>query len=440
MKPVLAAACLALACLARGAGGAFPVHFENLTQGGYGDDRIFVYGLAQDAANRWCRFLPDGSLKPLDPADISAPGHLVKGGKSYANYAFTLSQARDFRMADHFVGGRLYVSLGEPLCFPISADGWGGPDFGNPDDPNADVIFDWYEMAYVFGEVPFGGNTTQVDQFGIPMTVRLKQDDIGYDRTVGIALSRDEVVARYLAAVGPAFKPLAGPYRIVAPRSSPLFRAGGASVDYLKSAIDAAWARYAAAPFNLTRLAVTFSGGIVDGRLKFTRAPAGPNGSGPFFVSKPTSAEVFACDGALAKAGMNETELEMGAELGAAFNRGVALAESSWYRPADYYAAGPRNDYSMFFHTVSLEGRAYGFPYDDVNDQSSVRILPVKTAPSSLTLSIYPIKKPARVIAMGKSARDAAPLSPVTADGRRASPRGNARASVLFGKGSLRTQ
>ena len=42
----------------------------------------------------------------------------------------------------------------------------------NPADPNIDVYFDWYEFTYQFGVIPFGGNTTQVDMFGFPMTAR----------------------------------------------------------------------------------------------------------------------------------------------------------------------------------------------------------------------------------------------------------------------------
>ncbi|MFC5832597.1 hypothetical protein [Nonomuraea insulae] len=35
-----------------------------------------------------------------------------------------------------------------------------------------------------------------------------------------------------------------------------------------------------------------------------------------------------------------------------------------------------------------LQGRAYGFAYDDINDQSSVKILPNANPPTSLTIGI----------------------------------------------------
>jgi hypothetical protein len=421
--------CWVAACLALGMDvtyaqdGRFPVFFQNQTQGEYGDDQIFIYGLGLNAANQWCRVMPDGSMRPLDPADATAPGHLTKHGVSYAAYAFPLSQAGNFKMPPHVRGGRLYVSVGEPMYFPISANGWGGPDLLSPSDPNADVIFDWYEMSYVFGQAAFGGNTTQVDQFGLPMTARLKQDAIHYDQTIGITLSRDQVFAQYKNSVGSRFKALAGDYRIIAPRSSPVFRPGGPGADYLDEYIDAVWAYYAAHPFTLTRLAVTFKGQVVDGKLKFTRSPPGPDGAGPFYLSKPTGADVFACEGALAQDGMKTSELELGADLAAALNRGVALNDASWYNASAYYAGPVKNEYSMFFHGIGIDKRSYGFAYDDVNDQSSVKILPNSNPPTSLTLAVGSIKKAVRVLSIAKPAKRGNVAGLFSADGRLAPAR-----------------
>lgn len=53
-----------------------------------------------------------------------------------------------------------------------------------------------------------------------------------------------------------------------------------------------------------------------------------------------------------------------------------------------YYTGPAKNDYAGFFHTVGLDRRAYGFPYDDVNDQSSVQILGNSEPPTGLTLGV----------------------------------------------------
>ncbi|MFD3756129.1 glycoside hydrolase family 64 protein [Streptomyces sp. NPDC058622] len=367
-----------------GGTGSFPITFENNTRGVYADTQVFITVLGQVTPGQWSYMRPDGSMARISHLDATAPGHLVKRGVSYPNMSFTLAQVGGTVPSPPSIrGGRIYLSLGSPVYLPVSPDdqGWGGPDPRNPDDPNNDVHYDWYEYTYVHGQVPFGGNTTQVDQFGFPMTSRLRQASSGHDTTQGIALDRAEVMRRYAASVGAAFKPLQNSYRIVAPRSSDLFQPGGERQHHLTAAIDQAWARYTSHPFTLTRLGETFSGRVTGSDLVFTK-----NGAGPFTLHKPTSPDVMACSGAMATG--NDTEKQLGAEFCAAFHRGVALDTAAWYTPSAYYGGAAKNDYSAFFHSVGLGGRAYGFPYDDVNDQSSVQILGNADPPTGLTLGI----------------------------------------------------
>ncbi|WP_431898278.1 glycoside hydrolase family 64 protein [Nonomuraea sp. bgisy101] len=367
-----------------GAGpGTFPVTFTNNTAGRWSDSQIHIMILGMPTPGEWHYLKSDGTLAHIDQSEENAPGHLTKNGRNYADMSFTLAQARTVTIPSRIEGARMYVSLGSPMYIPISPDnrGWGGPDLANPSDPNQDVHFDWYEFTYAHSAIPFGGNTTQVDMFGFPMTARLQQSAIGYDETVGITLTRDQVRSRYTAAVGSPFRPLVNDHRIVAPRSSPLFRQS----EYLKPVIDQVWNHYTANQFTLNRLGVTFTGRVSGGRLQFTR-----NGAGPYFLNKPTTKDVVECSGALASAGMSTVELELGAEFCAAFNRGVAMNPAAWWGTASgYYPAGvARNDYAGFFHTVGLQGRAYGFAYDDINDQSSVKILPNANPPTRLTIGI----------------------------------------------------
>jgi len=369
---------------------SFPVVFENKTQGRWGDGQIYITVLGQASPGHWSYLRPDGTLKPIDHRDADAPGHLEKNGRNYPNMSFTIEEAPTVQMPlPRLEGARMYISAGSPMYIPVSEDdsGWGGPDLHNPLDPNADVYYDWYEFTYAYGDgspVPFGGNTTQVDMFGIPLTARLQQASTAYDQTVGIILARDQGFAQYASSVGPAYQSLAGEYRIVAPRSSAAFDRGGEYGDVLQPAIDAAWEHWAASGFTLARLNQTFSGRVVDGQLCFTK-----DGQGPHSLDKPTTADVVQCAGALVPLEPDKiVERELGAELAAAFNRGVASDTGTWYQPGDYYAHEPSNDYAGFFHLISIDHRAYGFPYDDVNDQSSVKILPNAEPPSALTIGI----------------------------------------------------
>jgi hypothetical protein len=368
-----------------GGSGTFPVTFQNNTRGTWSNAQIYVLVLGQAVPGQWSYLKSDGTLAHINHLDASAPGHLTKNGVNYPNMSFTLAQASTVTIPARLEGARMYISAGSPMYIAVSPDdqGWAGPDLRNPADPNIDVYFDWYEFTYQFGVTAFGGNTTQVDMFGFPMTARLEQTAIGYDQTVGITLTRAQVMSQYTATVGTAFQSLADAYRIVAPRSSALFQPGGAQANYLQSYIDQTWAYYTANQFTLTRLNQTFTGRVSGNTLTFTK-----DGTGPFVLNKPTTADVMACSGALASAGMSTTALELGAEFCAAFNRGVALNTAEWYNPAAYYTGAAKNDYAGFFHAISLHHLAYGFAYDDINDQSSVQILPNANPPSSLTIGI----------------------------------------------------
>ncbi|MFD4623690.1 glycoside hydrolase family 64 protein [Streptomyces sp. NPDC058475] len=367
-----------------GGTGSFPITFQNNTRGTYTDAQIYVTVLGQVTPGQWSYMKADGTMAHINHLDASAPGHLTKNGVTYPNMSFTLARSGGSVPSPTSIrGGRIYVSLGSPLYIPVSPDdqGWGGPDLRNPNDPNSDVYYDWYEYTYVFGQVAFGGNTTQVDQFGFPMTSRLTQSSSGYDTTRGITLTRAQVMSQYAASVGAAFRPLQNTYRIVAPRSSNLFLAGGSQAGYLQSYVDQTWSYYSTHPFKLTRLGETFTGQVSGSTLTFTK-----NGAGPYTLQKPSSPDVVACAGALASG--SDPEKQLGAEFCAAFNRGVALDTSAWYTPSAYYTGGVKNDYAAFLHTVGLDKRAYAFPYDDINDQSSVQILGNANPPTGLTLGI----------------------------------------------------
>src|SRR5579859_3841175 len=363
-----------------GGTGTFPVIVQNNTHGKWTNSQIFILVFGMNASGLWCHLKPDGTMVPVNPADANAPGHLTKNGVNYANYSFTLAQAPTFTAPTYIAGGRMYISVGSPLFIPIGNNSWGGPDLGNPTDPNLDVNFDWYEFAYVFNRTPFGGNTTQVDMFGLPLTARLQQTAIGYDQTVGITLTRDQVFSQYASAVAPAFRPLANSFRIVAPYKGD-FKPGGSQANYMQTYIDQVWSFYTTNQFTYHRLSDTFTGSVVGGRFQFTK-----NGVGPFFINKPTTFDVLACANTMASGSTIELELE--AEFCAAFNRGVAMNTANWRNPSAYYTNTVKNDYAMFWHQISLANRAYGFAYDDVNDQSAVKILPNANPPSSLTIGV----------------------------------------------------
>ncbi|ASW55421.1 discoidin domain-containing protein [Plantactinospora sp. KBS50] len=191
---------------------------------------------------------------------------------------------------------------------------------GSPTSQYSDFI------EFTVGAAQFNGNTTRVDGFALKLAMRL-HSHTGTDVSVGeneatFAESRTVTFQRFSDAMPAEFKHLAtieAPYRIPSPGNTPQFQAGGQYANYFSS--------YASS------------------------------------VGLPASAtEIFGCAGPLA-----------GNPNGcAALNRHVAqLPQAQWSNPSLFYQQAPANYYAKFWHDRAINNRSYGFPYDDVADQSS---------------------------------------------------------------------
>ena len=173
-------------------------------------------------------------------------------------------------------------------------------------------------------------DTSRVDAFGLPLAIHLHNSD-GTDTVVGendsvFAESRTALFTQFENYVPAAFKQLAtvnAPYNIPSPTDVAAFQPGGADANYMTS--------YAA------------SVGATE-----------------------TTQEVFGCQGGGSPA------LNGNASLCAGLNRCVAQFSTTVQNtPSDYYQNAPCNYYSAFWHSVAVNGLAYGFAYDDDNGQSS---------------------------------------------------------------------
>ena len=371
--------------------GSFPVALVNNTGGNYQDDEIFVTIFGQTTPGNWAWVDASGVTHPLDHTAADAAGHLVNGGRNFANMSFTLAEAAGLQIPPRLEGARIYISLEQPLYVGISPDdsGWAGPDPMNPTDPNINTIFDWYEMTYEYGRIPFGGNTTQVDMFGLPFTFTVTQTSTSFSGTRGITLSRDEVFQRFETTMPAAFQALiqrdgdGNPLRLVAPRS----QQPGVLATWFDDPINDFWTKYATQPFVYNGPGFTVTGGINAGnQLAYTVTNSGNGTSTSHVMNKPTTPDVWRADGPFLGTSLQGAFL---AHLDAAFHRGVATSPQNWDNAAAYYPTGGRwNNWAQFFHVNSIGEYAYGFPYDDVNSQSPVLILTSSQPADGLTIVI----------------------------------------------------
>lgn len=367
------------------------LHYDFKNDTGLPDDDVYVTVIGQTSPGHWAWIGPDGMAHPLDHDAANAAGHLTKDGVNYANMSFTLAHEGQLSLPPTLEGARIMVSEEEPLYIGISADnsGWAVPNPAYSSDPNYDTTYDWFEYTYKYGTVHFGGNTTQVDQFGIPYTFTLTQDASGFDATRGLALSQDQVFQQYTNTVPKAFDSLIvynddhDPVRILSPRTF----VPDSLTHWLDPEIQKFWSDYAENSFIYSGAGYTVKGSVDSSDNLFTYTVTPTHGSPTSYtMAEPTTAQIFAADGPFVGTGQQGAFL---AQLDAAFNRGVATSPGDWATVADYYpAGGDWNNWAQFFHTISLDHFAYGFPFDDVNSQSSVLILSNSQPPTTLSFDL----------------------------------------------------
>lgn len=292
---------------------AISLKIMNGTNGAYADNQVYWGIIGINPVNgKWSYLDLNGNLVPISAALNNAPGHLTRNGVNYANIYYTVNQASWVNLPK-ITSGRMFLSVGSPMYLKTYDDGFAGPDINNPTDPNRNLYFDFVE--FTVDNAGYHGNTTRVDGFGFPIQHRLVNKAGNYDRTVGEFESetRAGLFTKYQNEVPAVFRSLAteqAPYRIVAPIHGS-FKAGRENANY--------FAGYS--PYN--------------------------------------TQDIFRCDGALTDAA-----------TAAAVNRHV-YQDSNWNNVSNYYKAGPANYYAKFWHDHSIDGLAYGFPYDDVNGQAA---------------------------------------------------------------------
>lgn len=365
---------------------------NNNTHGAWQDDQIYIEILGSNistGALSWVSY--DGTVTAASVADNTAANAVkAPNGQTYPNYAFTLAQANHLLKLPPVNGGRIYVSLGAPMYIPIEAGnplGYAGPNPLNTSDPNGNTHYDWYEFDWGGASDAIFINTTQVDDFGLPMTLDVWGSSETFHQQTGITESIAQIDQEFVAATPAAFQAGQGgvaavsPLRIWAPAHM-TFGTGGANANYLDSYVNAVWAEYATTPLKvfLDNNSHEYSGTTSGTTFNFTEinlnngAYAGPQ---TYTVNKPSTQDLLLCSGTMAYAASTLTSQEAGVTLAleaqfcAAFNRHVMDTYADWIVVSDYYQAAPANYYAAFWHAHSIAGLAYGFAYDDVNSQSS---------------------------------------------------------------------
>lgn len=354
--------------------GKMVIQINNNTGGAWRDDEIYWIVLGRNENHEFSYLDLDGNLVKADASlnDAITP----VGNRQYASSIVHKLSDRKYVHLPAIESGRMYISYGEPVYITFNDGGYAGPDVNNETDPNANTLFEYIEFTteYINGTITFHGNTTRVDFFSIPYSIRLINSTGDYDRWEGDVGTRDEIFNAYANSVSEPFKTLADQYRIMAPCKTS-FNEGRQYQDYFDDTIETFWSKYSQQRLEFKCQAGSFSGQVNGNKMIFTKA----DGSGSYVIDKPTTQDVLEGRGAFDRGSSSDPEqtrieLVIEAQLCAAFNRGIATEPEQWNNPLAYYKNnnGIYNEYSEFFHKHSVTGKAYGFCYDDVNDQSTL--------------------------------------------------------------------
>ncbi|GLY43405.1 hypothetical protein Amsp01_094280 [Amycolatopsis sp. NBRC 101858] len=272
------------------------------------------------------------------------------------------------------VSGRVYFSLGERLKFFLAPGGLVQPAPWAGGDANRDILFDWSEFTY--NDAGLWLNSSQVDMFAVPHTVGVTTGS-GAVKSTGTLVpgGRDNVINGIKAQPGWAgsvqTRSDGTVLRVLAPGKAA--DAGQLGGSYLDPYISSAWNAYTGKTLTVVPFAdqpnTKYFGRTSGSVMNIT------DGSGRQVASfaKPSSANVWGCDGALG-APNDQVVGPIARTLCAALNRGTlgTIDTQPGGAGADFYRSNPTNQYAKLVHGNMADGKAYAFAFDDVGNFESL--------------------------------------------------------------------
>ena len=360
---------------AQPAGTTLPLTVVNHTNR-YANGQIFAYIVGTDLATGQQSFVrPDGTLTPVSLS--------LNGPDGFADLSIPLASDGDTALAvPADMSGRMYFSLGSRLKFKAVTDGAGNAALQYPagwvaNDPSYQVLHDFVEFTH--NNAGMFCNTTMVDMFSVPLSITLRGAATQTTGTL-VAGGRDNIFAAMRA--NPDYARLVvDDLRVIAPGHG--IDTGIFPSTYFDSYLDQVWSKYSAQTLTVQVDSGTYTGQVSGGLLTF-------NGGVASFA-KPTTQNVFYCNGALSAPNDGRTG-PVAAVLGAAFNRTTLLSQPSQPStdPATFYQEAVTNHYAKAMHANTVDGKAYGFPFDDVVSLASYV---QDGAPSSITVELTPFQQ-----------------------------------------------
>lgn len=331
----------------RSVAAGLPLRFVNHT-GAYDNGSIHFYVVGTDLnSGQQVRITPDGRMQPVSLAD--------NGPDGYADYSIPFAGSGDTTgLIPGDMSGRIYFSLGDKLKFKVNeGNALAYPAGWVENDPSFGVVHDCVEFTYKQGRIYC--NTTMVDMFSVPMSIGLTGEE---SPTTGKLVDGGRANIFSALRDHPDFASLVvDDMRVIAPGHG--IEVGRFSPTYFDEYVNDVWSAYRSKSLTVNANNRVFTGKVNGDQFVFD------GGVKPF--AKPSTTDVLFCAGALAAPNDGVTG-PVAAVLGAALNRTTVLdiAHQPTTDPAAFYQAPTTHVYARAMHDNSADGKAYGFPFDDV--------------------------------------------------------------------------
>jgi hypothetical protein len=267
--------------------------------------------------------------------------------------------------------GRVYFSYGQKLVFKLTTGGLVQPAVQNPSDPNRNILFSWTE--YTLNDSGLWINSTQVDMFSVPYSVGVKQGSGnilttgklkpgGYNNFFNALRGQPGGWANLIqtAPDGTVLRALAPTYGV---------ETGALPANVMDDYVNRVWSKYSSETLTVQPFGdqpnTKYFGRVSGNVMNFT------NSSGQIVTSfqKPNSASIFGCAGLL-DAPNDLVRGPISRTLCAGYNRSTLLTSTTQpdNNSANFYQDVVTNHYSRKIHAQMVDGKAYGFAFDDVGN------------------------------------------------------------------------
>ncbi|MBT8226089.1 MAG: sugar hydrolase [Dactylosporangium sp.] len=333
------------------------------------DEPVFLYVLGQSLTTGQLGYATaSGEFHPWTGGanpPVAAPDVSITGPASGQSTTIQLPK----------LSGRVYFSFGQKLEFFLTPDGLVQPAPWNPSDPNHDILFDWSE--YTLNDGGLWLNSSQVDMLSVPHAVGVTLADGSVRSTGRLAPDGRNLVFDALASQPGGWSELihtrSDGLRVRALAPGKGIDAGLLSPTIMDSYIAKAWDTYRESTLTVVPFAgqpdLRYYGRTAGDTMTFT------DDAGQTVASfqRPSTANVFGCDGALHAP--NDTVVgPIARTLCAALNRTTLHSVSTQpdLNPAGFYQDAATNHYAREIHARMVDGRAYAFAFDDVGNFESL--------------------------------------------------------------------